>query len=462
MNFKDIPNITAGVYSAYYNATAVCLPHALNPKYKRYCMSQLYLEQLGALIFLQGVPVSVYEYDSIGVAFNHTLLRSGHMDTCTAGTNMLIDNSRDFYFTTPYLIEKYGVLMKRRKYKNNIDFYNIDFDSVTAGIGGRIYAILFSILFAYVVVSCVNERFQQGNERNTIWHILLSIFPSNGQMWPYQAGVARKCLLTTCGFIVLSLSSLYQAKQAEVLMIPQSPPVFTLTDIEENILSGGVLLGDEAMFNYVPDISRVLEVHASDRHRAHAFDLMQRYPFQTLIDDYNGIFIYTENFLLNHIAKNIPQHMCDKYVFITFDEWTRIYSAFILRKQRVDILESMNVIIAERMAYVDAYIQSPQLSDECHKEIFPVYTPNARFASLTLGKISGALVFLLLCLLFAVGVFIIEVMMFKNDDRATKNNESCMVELQFKVVNDVEVVRKIRFTTYLDILALIERCEGDS
>ena len=38
------------------------------------------------------------------------------------------------------------------------------------------------------------------------------------------------------------------------------------------------------------------------------------------------------------------------------------------------MLESMNLIVAERMSFVDEYIQTFNLSDECKKRIYPVYT----------------------------------------------------------------------------------------
>jgi hypothetical protein len=59
---------------------------------------------------------------------------------------------------------------------------------------------------------------------------------------------------------------------------------------------------------------------------------------------------------------------------ISFEEWTQIYGALIMRKERVDILEFMNVIVAVRMSFVHDFIQSNQLNEKCQKHIFPVFT----------------------------------------------------------------------------------------
>src|SRR3954469_20348869 len=66
----------------------------------------------------------------------------------------------------------------------------------------------------------------------------------------------------------------------------------------------------------------------------------------------NAILIDEESLVMNVLSK-IPVDECANYVFTSFEEWTRAYGAIIMRPQRVDMLESMNVIVAERMSYVD-------------------------------------------------------------------------------------------------------------
>jgi hypothetical protein len=45
-----------------------------------------------------------------------------------------------------------------------------------------------------------------------------------------------------------------------------------------------------------------------------------------------------------------------------------------MQKECVNILEFMNVIVAERMSFVHDFIQLNQLNEKCQKHIFPVFT----------------------------------------------------------------------------------------
>jgi hypothetical protein len=94
------------------------------------------------------------------------------------------------------------------------------------------------------------------------------------------------------------------------------------------------------------------------------------------------------------VLSELEPTLCGNYVYVTFDEWKRTFSGIIMRKQRHDLLESMNAIVAERMSFVDRHIQSAQLDDECSKHIFPVYTPEMKYRTLVLADFSGAFTFL--------------------------------------------------------------------
>jgi hypothetical protein len=76
-----------------------------------------------------------------------------------------------------------------------------------------------------------------------------------------------------------------------------------------------------------------------------------------------------------------------------------------MRKERKDILESINVIVAERMSYVVDYVQSFHLDDTCRKDILPVYTPDSKYCLLKLGEFLGT--FMLLFLILIVFTFVI-------------------------------------------------------
>jgi hypothetical protein len=127
-----------------------------------------------------------------------------------------------------------------------------------------------------------------------------------------------------------------------------------------------------------------------------------------------------------------------------------------MRKERVVLLESMNVIVAERMSFFDNFIHSHQLGVECRKHIFPVYTPNPKYSSLQLAKISGSLVFLFSLLCLSVFVLVGEIVFDKFSVKEAKVAEKSY-EIQLCIDDKIEVGRRISYTEYLEFLEIIEK-----
>jgi hypothetical protein len=301
----------------------------------------------------------------------------------------------------------------------------IDMDSLVGGVDVSIYGIAFLILLFLLFVSWLHERCnsqRSSNRSNTLWHLLLSLFPENGSMWPNQFGATRKMLMATGGFGILILSSLYQAKLSEQLLIPYPPPDVTLADIQHYVTSGKaqLLVESDAVRTYVSQIAPVLSKSMK------TFTQMKiECPVQNVIDAMdacNTIYIDRESAMLDLLAHMSPND-CENYVFVPFDEWTRLYLALIIRKERADILESMNIIVAERMRYVDNNIQSFQLNKVCHDHIFHVYTSNPKYESLQLLKITGAMAFLFTFLCMSVFVLFAEILYHKWCDTKLETTE---------------------------------------
>jgi hypothetical protein len=382
-------------------------------------------------------------------------LQSGIVDIWAADAFVTLERSNaGFIYTTPYVIDKYGALMKRQT-----TMLSIETKSVTAGIGLSVYALIFAFLLLNFLISYINERMQPLYERNSIWDLLLSLFPSNGQEWPNQFGITRKVLLATSGFGILILSSLYQAKQAEVLMVPIPPPDFTLHDIENAISSHNAKLmvyeEGSPVFNYIKSMSNSL-----------ANSLKSNPPIFTsnvhseleVINAENGIYINAESYLL-YLLSVIESDLCENYLYVPFDEWTRVYRALIMRNERVDILESMNAIVAERMSFVGDFIQSLQMNEECRAHIFPVYTSDPKYTPLQLVKISGAFAFLFIFLCLSVCVLIIERISVRWTSlkmvETVEPNET--YEIRFHNYNKLSTeTRQIIAAKYLEMCAAIE------
>ncbi len=341
--------------------------------------------------------------------WTHSLgeLQSATVDTLSIGAYITLARSKDFKYTTPYTVRKYGAIMKRQTSK----FY-VDIDTVTAGLDAWIYGMFFLILMILLFVSWCHERISthftsQSKCSNTLWDLLISLFPANAGMWPNQFGATRKLLISTIGYAILILSALYQARLSEQLLIPYPPPVVTLTDIEQLVESGNaqLLVDGDTVRKYVASVSPLFGKAMKTAAQLN-FEWIDYGDALYTINTYNAILIDTNNVLMGELLASTE---CANYVYVPFDDWTRIYRALIIRNGRVDILESMNVIVAERMSFIDTYFQSFQLSEECRQHIFPVYIPNPKFEPLPLLKITGALALLFLFLCSSVFVLFAEI-----------------------------------------------------
>jgi hypothetical protein len=320
---------------------------------------------------------------------------------------LTLERFESFLYTTPFAIEKYGALMKRQ---NVVTIYG---NTISAGIDIEIYYALFAILLLLFIISSINERYQHLNKRNSTWHLLLSLFPMNGPMWPNETGATRKFLMATIGFGILIITSLYQASLAEQLMIPYPPPMVTLKYIEDALSSHNAKLvitfENSPVLSYLSNVSKIISDAVNTNPPVYASTATEVFDY---VDNHNGIYIEGESLVLQYLSLIKPE-LCKNYVFLTFDEWTRIYSAFIMRKERVDVLESMNVIVAERLSYVNDYMDSYELKKECRKHIFPVYTPDPTYSALILADFSGPVAFLVLFLTFSLLVLLLEIVFSK-------------------------------------------------
>ena len=360
--FRNMSTINVGIFTGdmEFNVTAYCLQHQFESAYRGTCIKKAGVDptDMGTLLFfqvgqssflncsstiqisIQGLKSTAYQIDDIAGAlldngtWTGTLgqLQSGIIDTWAVGTFVTLERSSSFIYTSPYIIDKYGALMKRQT-----TTFAIETKSVTAGIRLTIYALLLAFLLANFLISYFNEQLQPKNRRNSIWDLLLSLFPSHGKEWPNQFGVTRKILMLTSGFGILILTSFYQAKQAEVLMIPVLPPMFTLRDIEHAVASHSskLLFNHEGSptLNYVKRVSESLSNSLKSNPPLFSPNVSSKID---TINTKNAICIDSEGSLLKLLSQIVP-NSCKNYAYIPFDEWTRMFFGLMMRKERVDI-----------------------------------------------------------------------------------------------------------------------------
>jgi hypothetical protein len=379
-------------------------------------------------------------------------IQSGHIDTFTVNAYITLERFDSFLFTTPYVIEKYAVLMKRP------NKFFIDYDSLTVYIDASVYFVTFALLLLLFLIAWLNEQRPHIIKRNCSWRLFLSLSPMNGQMWPNQVGVTRKVLMTTIGFATLIITQMYQAKQAETTMIPYSPPIVTLRDIENSVDSGRAKLiftyDNSPLYNYITNVSTIF-----------AHSLISNPPIYTAIkqldaiNTQNGIYIEGES-AIRDVLREIPPHMCNNYVFMRIDEWARGVSALIMQKGRKEMLEEMNAIVAERMSYVDEYIRSFHIEPQCGNEIFYTHMPELTFAPLQLAEIGATLLFTLVFLCLAVIVLLAEVLLHRWHCRSKSAETTAkhIFEMNIRYDDTLSIdTRRIIEAKYFDIIDAIQR-----
>ncbi len=382
------------------------------------------------------------------------MLQSGEIHMWSSEAILTEERCDHFLFTTPFMMEKYAALMKRQTTS-----FDVDIDGITAGIGVNVYAMLLSVFFLLFIVCWLNERWQYSCERNTKWQIICSLMPCHTSAFQYQIGVTRKILMATGGFGMLILSSLYQAKYSEVLMIPFPPPLVTIKDVERLVSSGNskLIFFDEnsPILHYITNVS---EVFADSLHSTNPpmFVTDIEDELISLLNKHNGILFDTESVILDYLSTINPK-LCSNYVYVTFDDWTRISSSLIMTKGRVDLLESMNVVVAERMSYMEDYVASFQLDPECKKHIFPVYTPDPSYDPLTLRDVSGTFALLVALLGVALSVLCVELISKNAKEDKVEEFELKLYDLHFHFDSTLSLDRRqMIMEKYSEMLDIIE------
>jgi hypothetical protein len=425
----NITPFTVGVRTNYYdyNATVQCLQHGLIQEYKPTCrdIPGMFPVVAASLMFFQVCTIKMYIHPPFqGLPFHpHSLnmstgarqengtwtgalgaLQSGVVDIFASNILMTLERQHDFHYTNAFTIDKYAALLKRQT-----DLFEIDINSLTVGIDLSVYGLLFVTLAGLFLVSFLNERLQCNTNRNSSWRLCLSLFPCNGEMWKHKSGVTRKILMATSGFAIIILSSLYQAKYAEWMMIPYEIPVVTLKNIENYLSSGSAkLLFPESnieTLGYLSHVSTSISKSLQTNPPIFVANFDERIK---LIQTQNGIEFNSESVLLNYL-NHIDPDLCESYVYVSLNEWAGMYHALIMNKGKREMLQNMNTIVAERMSFVDDYIQSYKLNEKCRKHIFPVYSPTPYYSGpLLLAGIGGPFVFLISLLSLSFCVFLLE------------------------------------------------------
>jgi hypothetical protein len=295
-----------------------------------------------------------------------------------------------FPYTNSFGRDGYGALMKRRQ-----KFIDINYSGLLAGVELIVFGVLLLAIISLLAMSYINEVLQNSCKRNTLWEIANSLMPSNTTSLKYQLGWTRRILIVTCGFTVLLSTTYYQSNLLQQLMIPTQAPRVTLDDIISDIDNfRAKAYFDDAVLSLM-DSPKLSALRAALAINVPVIDTSS----DEIIDKikYKDAILIEELASINYRLSKLQATECAHYVVVELKDMSTYWLALILRQNRRETLESLNVIVAERMDFVTKLVQEIQMSDECRKYIYPPNSPEPRYVALSIYTISGYFA-LIICL----------------------------------------------------------------
>jgi hypothetical protein len=222
---------------------------------------------------------------------------------------------------------------------------------------------------------------------------------------PYQSGWTRKMLILTCGFTILLSTIYYQCNLLQQLMLPKQISQITLDDIVNEVKSKRsklFLTGDT-----VDVISGLVNLQNALLINPPLIDQdWQNWQNETAA---GNLIIMAEMSVILHVLSYIKPEECSKYAIVELNEVGPAWATMMLNKKRRDLLEPLNVIVAERMNFVTQLLEKDKTNEECMKHIYPKNIAEPKFQQMTMYTLSGIFALLVALLIFAAIVFLVEV-----------------------------------------------------
>jgi hypothetical protein len=335
-------------------------------------------------------------------------IQNGLIDTWATYVLAEATTAEHFLYTNTFASERYAFAMLRES--NVMDF---NFNGLVAGIGALSYVLLAICLFVLATVLCLNEKCETNVGRNTFWEIVNLLMPMNTNPLPYETGFTRRILIATCGFTVLLATTYYQCNLLQELMAPKPVKKLTMNDVINDIRTHKRKL---YFYDHIFDvIANIDELQLALKINPPVI-LSADNP---LIEKEHDILFAELSEIFELMSRNKPED-CANYAVFVLEEIDVHFVTWILRKERRDILETLNVIVAERMDFVTRLLEKNQLSDECRNHIFPPNVAEPRFKKMSMYTLSGVFTLLMCLSVVALITFLVEILFGKC--RAEKKN----------------------------------------
>lgn len=335
-------------------------------------------------------------------------IQSGIVDTFPK-TWAYLDRFDDFAFTTPVKYEEVYALMLRPTSLLTIMANNV-FQPV-------IYLLIISAIFALCFCEFLNENrhAKQVDDRvNAGWSQLHSLMPFNATWWRYQEGVTRKVLIMTGSAGLLLLMTFYQCNLLHQMLIPKPVPRIAIADIANSVESGQskiLFTGKNKTIEYEIMSSNISEITllAAALRNNQAIYMKHGYiktDIIPIIASDNAVFIENINDIFELLSK-LPPDKCADYALVRV-LLTSTMETMLISKRRMDIVEVLNIHIAERLEFLNRFIDEIKPHEICLRHMSD-NPPDPIRMPLHLRSLSDSFAFLLFFLCFATLVFLVEV-----------------------------------------------------
>jgi hypothetical protein len=209
-----------------------------------------------------------------------------------------------------------------------------------------------------------------------------------------------------------------------MLLVPEKPLKPSIDDVSRNIGTfQSKLYTFEAMLPYLygsnlPILQNAMNINPPET--SVWVDLTNN------ISNQNGIFLH-EIDIINDMLSKLPPNECANYDIIDLPEIMPLWVCLTLRNERRDLLKPLNIIIAERMNFINNLLDKPPLSEECMKHIYPPENAETSYVPLSIYSLSGAFAVLVCLLMLAFLCFAIELLSKKTCVLKRKKNDEDVV-----------------------------------
>jgi len=328
---------------------------------------------------------------------------NGTVDTWTEPRFLAADTYEHVAYATPFLQTTLHALIKRRS-------PGINFASVTANVDWSIWAVLGACIVFVVSISIANPS------GNTLWDHIHSMMPgSNSKAIPNDRGATTKIVIIVWGLLIFTGFTIYQAMLLNSLMTETPATQLTYDQLADMILADElrVVLKFDSSVLHRENSSRLAKLQ-------HAFKTM---PFRQISDERDvldavlhdrGVYLQRPS-RIYPLFRDVPSSMCAEFEVVTFgDDAVMLWLGMILPKGKRELMEAVNVIVAERYAYLDKVDEAYERTLACPNLRAAVSTERQiKYKDITLSSISPVFTVTVVALVCAAFIFCAEVVSVK-------------------------------------------------